>query len=173
MEGSSTHQSIDEAAVQQPCRRSERERRPPVRYGIDKFIPSTSKVVDTACLASEIIEPENLTEAMTGDYAEQWKLAAGTEYESLTENKTWDLVELPENEKPIGSKWVFKVKHGSDGTVERFKGRLVAKGYAQRLVSIMMRLFLQLSGTPLFVHFWLMLFKTTYLYTKWMLRLPS
>ena len=39
---------------------------------------------------------------------------------------------MPSGQKPIGCKWVFKVKHTSDGKVERFKGRLVAKGYAQK-----------------------------------------
>ena len=48
------------------------------------------------------------------------------------DNQTWDLVELPSGREPIGSKWVFKVKHSSDGKVERFKARLVAKGYAQK-----------------------------------------
>ena len=47
-------------------------------------------------------------------------------------NDTWELVELPSGRKPIGSKWVFKVKHTSDGKVERFKGRPVAKAYAQK-----------------------------------------
>ena len=45
--------------------------------------------------------------------------------------QTWDLVELPADRKRIGSKWVFRVKHKSDGTVDRFKARFVAKGYAQ------------------------------------------
>ena len=48
------------------------------------------------------------------------------------ENETWELVELPENREAIGYKWVFKVKHTSDGKVEHFKGRLVAQGYAQK-----------------------------------------
>ena len=48
------------------------------------------------------------------------------------ENNTWDLVELPEGREAIGSKWVFKVKHDSCGKVDRFKGRLVAKGYSQQ-----------------------------------------
>lgn len=55
-----------------------------------------------------------------------------TEYRSLIENETWELVELLSGRKPIGCKWVFKVKYGSDGRVERFKGQLVAKGYAQK-----------------------------------------
>lgn len=41
------------------------------------------------------------------------------------------MVPLPPNKKPIGSKWVFKVKLKSDGSLERCKARLVAKGYNQ------------------------------------------
>ena len=54
------------------------------------------------------------------------------EYQSLKENDTWDLVELPSGHKPIGCKWVFKTKHDKNGKIERFKARLVAKGYAQK-----------------------------------------
>jgi len=45
---------------------------------------------------------------------------------------TWELVPRPKGKKIIGSKWVFKVKRNADGFVERYKGRLVAKGYNQR-----------------------------------------
>ena len=48
------------------------------------------------------------------------------------ENGTWDIVDLPEGKKAIGCGWVFKVKHNSDGSIERFKARIVAKGYSQR-----------------------------------------
>jgi len=50
---------------------------------------------------------------------------------ALEENKTWTLVDLPPNVKPIGNKWVFKIKHHADGSVEHYKARLVAKGYTQ------------------------------------------
>ena len=58
--------------------------------------------------------------------------AADAEYQSLVENETWELVELPCNRKPVACKWVFKAKQGGDGKVECFKARLVAKGYAQK-----------------------------------------
>ena len=48
------------------------------------------------------------------------------------QNETWELVELPEDREAIGCKWVFKVIYTSNGKVERFKGRLVVKGYAQK-----------------------------------------
>ena len=46
----------------------------------------------------------------------------------MTSNGVWDLVELLEGSKPIVCKWVFKTKRDSKGQVERYKGRLVAKG---------------------------------------------
>jgi len=53
------------------------------------------------------------------------------EYNTLVENGTWEIIDLPEGQKAIGSGWVFKVKHNQDGSIERFKARLVAKGYSQ------------------------------------------
>nr|GEU60368.1 ribonuclease H-like domain-containing protein [Tanacetum cinerariifolium] len=47
-------------------------------------------------------------------------------------NDTWYLVDLPFGRKPIGSKWVFKIKCKSDGEVDRFKARVVAKGFGQK-----------------------------------------
>ena len=54
-----------------------------------------------------------------------------TEIEALEKNNTWDLVSLPSSHKPIGCKWVFKVKYHSDGSIDRYKARLVTKGYNQ------------------------------------------
>ena len=53
------------------------------------------------------------------------------EMDSLEKNKTWELVKLPKDRKTVGCKWVFKLKKGVDGKVERYKAILVAKGYAQ------------------------------------------
>ena len=63
---------------------------------------------------------------------EQWINAMNDEYASLMKNQTWELVELPENKVPIGSKWLYKSKFKADGTIDKFKARLVAKGYAQK-----------------------------------------
>ena len=77
-------------------------------------------------------EPQNINEALNCQYADQWKEAAQNEFNSLIANGTWDLVDLPENKKLIGSKWVFKIKHDSNGQVDRFKARLVAQGFSQK-----------------------------------------
>ena len=47
-------------------------------------------------------------------------------------NDVWDLVELPKDRNSVGSKWVFKVKTGADGSIECYKARLVAQGFSQQ-----------------------------------------
>ena len=73
-----------------------------------------------------------MKKALESDHAENWKAAADSEYQSLMENETWELVELPPGRKAITCKWVFKVKHDENGKIDRFKGRLVAKGFLQK-----------------------------------------
>ena len=54
------------------------------------------------------------------------------EMEALLRNKTWELVELPKGQKAIGNKWVYKIKRDGNDQVERYRARLVVKGYAQK-----------------------------------------
>ncbi|CAI7819068.1 unnamed protein product [Closterium sp. NIES-54] len=77
-------------------------------------------------------EPATLKEALESSDAEEWKKAMEIELKSIKENDTWELVELPEGRKAIMSKWLFKIKSDADGKIERYKSRLVAKGYQQK-----------------------------------------
>ena len=54
------------------------------------------------------------------------------EMQSIERNKTWELVKLPVGKKPIGLKWVFKLKRNSNSEVVKYKARLVAKGFVQK-----------------------------------------
>jgi hypothetical protein len=94
-------------------------------------IPIVS-AVDFALSTSSSIEPKSLKEALTRPDADKYIAAAIAEIEAHMENKTWELCRLPAGKKAIGSRWVFKIKRNADGSVERYKGRIVAKGYAQR-----------------------------------------
>ncbi|RVX09816.1 putative mitochondrial protein [Vitis vinifera] len=60
-----------------------------------------------------------------------WTKAMEMEIATLHRNHTWDLVEQPPDVNVIGSKWVYKLKHKPDGSIERYTARLVAKGYNQ------------------------------------------
>ena len=53
------------------------------------------------------------------------------ELDALQKNETWELVDLPSGNKPVGCKWVFIAKFKGDGSLERYKARLVAKEYTQ------------------------------------------
>ena len=61
-----------------------------------------------------------------------WKEAIKSELHSILTNHTWDLVDLPKGCKPIKCKWIFGKKLRPDGTIDKFKARLVVVGYAQR-----------------------------------------
>jgi hypothetical protein len=51
--------------------------------------------------------------------------------EALLKNETWTLVLLPKGNKTVGCKWVFSIKHKVNGSIDRYKARLVAKRYTQ------------------------------------------
>ncbi|MCO5556285.1 hypothetical protein L7F22_009831 [Adiantum nelumboides] len=85
--------------------------------------------VDLACFSTlcDADESDSFEQALE---CVQWKDAMQQEIDSIHKNHTWDLVDLPTGKKPIGTKWVFKVKRKQDDTVDRYKAKLVAKGYA-------------------------------------------
>jgi len=62
---------------------------------------------------------------------EKWKTAMREEMNALERNQTWKIVELPKEKKPVRCKWVYTLKYKADGSLERYKVRLVAKGYTQ------------------------------------------
>ena len=77
-------------------------------------------------------EPRSIKEAISSPEKLQWEKAMEAEMNLLKENKVWDLVELPKGRKAIGSKWVYKVKTRADGSIERYKARLVAQDFWQK-----------------------------------------
>ncbi|XP_058746529.1 uncharacterized mitochondrial protein AtMg00820-like [Vicia villosa] len=72
--------------------------------------------------------PKSYNEACKYDC---WNKAMQLELSALEKTGTWLIVDLPPNIKPNGGRWVYKIKHHPDGTIERFKARLVAKRYNQ------------------------------------------
>jgi hypothetical protein len=103
--------------------RTKRQRKPPTRYDEECYIAND--------LTADIDEPVNIGEAWSGENSVNWKEATNSEFEPLRKNNPWDLVPPPNGKNIVGSRWVFKVKHCENGSVDRFKARLVAQGYSQ------------------------------------------
>ena len=53
------------------------------------------------------------------------------EYQSILKNDMWDIVLRPEEKSVVTSKWIYKIKHAADGSVEKYKARFVARGFSQ------------------------------------------
>ena len=102
-------------------RRSTCPSRPPNWYGF--FSP-----VSLIATLSTISIPSCYKQAMEH---ECWQIAMQAELQALEENHTWDIVVCPPTVKPIGSKWVFSVKLRSNGSLDRYKARLVDLGNKQ------------------------------------------
>ena len=77
----------------------------------------------------DVYEPDSVEEALS---LPQWREAMQVEIQSIEENNSWQLVSRPSHRKVIGVKWIFKVKFHSDGSLDKYKACLVAKGYAQK-----------------------------------------
>ncbi|RVW15974.1 Retrovirus-related Pol polyprotein from transposon RE2 [Vitis vinifera] len=77
---------------------------------------------------SSVSLPKSTQEALSHP---GWRQAMVDEMTALHSNGTWDLVVLPSGKSTIGCRWVYAVKVGPDGQVDRLKARLVAKGYTQ------------------------------------------
>ncbi|KAF3636406.1 putative tyrosyl-DNA phosphodiesterase 2-like [Capsicum annuum] len=77
-------------------------------------------------------EPQTIKEAMSSSDSSFWKEAVNSEIDSILSNHTWELVDLPPRNKPLGSNWIFKRKMKADGTIDKYKVRLVVKDFKQK-----------------------------------------
>ena len=77
--------------------------------------------------------PSSYEEAVNDlTFGSRWREAIGQELRNLMRFGTWEFVRRPEGRPVVSCKWVFNVKYGHDGRIERFKARLVARGFSQR-----------------------------------------
>ena len=142
---------LDNSTEKTSHKRPRRNVVPPQRYSpsfMSTYVPALSAMVQEAEIIRELTdiqeeqeqllayltsstEPWTLKEAQMGSEWRYWREAINDELKSIQDNNTWELVDLPHGRKPIGSKWVFKVKYHADGSIERYKARLVAQGFSQ------------------------------------------
>lgn len=76
--------------------------------------------------------PVTYEEALKGPYAKQWKEAIDIELAALVKNGTWKEVIPPGGANLISTKWVFDIKTPDGKVLDRFKARLVARGFSQK-----------------------------------------
>jgi hypothetical protein len=104
-----------------PQWQNEQEDEPPIRG--TKLLSDIYQRCNVA-----IYEPAGYEEAFKDI---KWKKAMEEEMSMIQKNKTWDLVDRPEGRKVIGVKWIFKTKFNADNSINKYKAKLVVKGYAQ------------------------------------------
>jgi hypothetical protein len=107
-----------------------RSRAPPAQYG--EFYSHLVAAAPEGVAVGKIIEPRTVAEAMGTPQAKMWQHAMQEEMDALMSNGTWELDKTPAGVSPLPCKWVFKIKYNQDGSIERFKARLVVGGHRQR-----------------------------------------
>lgn len=101
----------------------QRERRPPQDYWL---VPAAN-----AAHAPAAAEPISYKQAMRSPDHHKWKAAMDEEMDSQVSRQVWKLVPKPAGRKVVDCKWVYRIKRNADGSVARFKARLVARGFTQ------------------------------------------
>eukprot|EP00253_Pinus_taeda_P011168 PITA_11168 len=79
---------------------------------------------------SKLIEDEASTFEEASKHPE-WKSAMNEEYQSIMKNGVWEIVPRLENKSVVTSKWIYKIKHAVDGSIDKYKGKFVARGFSQ------------------------------------------
>lgn len=129
----SADEQLDEPAVEDGVadegRRPQRRRDVP-RWHADYELDYTGFALNATSFVENL--PASLAEMRKREDWPHWEQAVREEMDSLTKNDTWTMAKLPEGRKPISCKWVFKVKRSNDGGADRYKARLVARGFSQR-----------------------------------------
>lgn len=77
-------------------------------------------------------EPVSFQEAINSTESKNWKIAMDQEMNSLRKNNTWDLVNMSNDKKLIKNRWVYKIKYLANGNVDRYKARLVVRGFTEK-----------------------------------------
>ena len=84
-----------------------------------------------AVTEGDYVEPKTVYEAKQGDDLDQWHRAMKDEVKALQDNETWNLMRPPTDKDVIPGKWVYKMKLGPSGQVDKYKARYVGKSFKQ------------------------------------------
>lgn len=128
-----TLESDPEGSLYEPSDSSEGENseNPPINHE-NKRVRKQTQFFTCNNVLVEDCEPKSYEEAMRSPEASEWKKAIQRELQTLKENNTWTVSDLPGNQKAISTKWVFKIKQNNNDI--QYKARLVARGFEQENV---------------------------------------
>ena len=122
-EGQQEQEQDEEEVPRVATRRDRSKLKKPARYGYEAAAAEATPLPQ---------EPLTLEEALKSPYRDNWKKAMEEELNSMKKHGVWTLTEPSSDHKPIGCRWVFKLKTNPKGEIDRFRARLVVKGYSQR-----------------------------------------
>ena len=74
-------------------------------------------------------EPSNYEEVTE---SKEWKDAMIKEYQPIMKNDVWDVFRRPEGNLVVTSKWIYKIKHVADGSIEKYKARFMVRGFSRK-----------------------------------------
>jgi hypothetical protein len=111
-------QTLQEAEGHKAPQGTIRESKRPKRFS--SYLLALTHIIDS--------EPSSHGEAL-GEQV--WKDAMTEECQSILKNDVWDVVPRPEGNSVVTSKWIYKIRHAVDGSIEKYKARFVARGFSQ------------------------------------------
>jgi hypothetical protein len=111
--------TLQEAEKHVSPRGTFRERKKPHRFS--SYMALMSHITDA--------EPSSFEEAAD---QQVWKDAMMEEYQSIMKNDVWEIVPRPERKSVVTSRWLYKIKHVADGSIDKYKARFVARGFSQK-----------------------------------------
>eukprot|EP00253_Pinus_taeda_P032698 PITA_32698 len=90
-----------------------------------RWLKDTLKDVETHINPRGIFHEKAITHQV-------WKDVMNEEYESIMKNDVWDVVPRPKDKFVVTSKWIYKIKHGVDGSAKKYKAKFAARGFSQK-----------------------------------------
>jgi hypothetical protein len=82
-------------------------------------------------IQNSLDEPTTYQQTRSRSDSDKWDAAVKEELDALYRNKTWDICPRPTHQRVVDCRWVFKIKYNADGSIQRYKARLCAKGFTQ------------------------------------------
>ncbi|GMF37128.1 unnamed protein product [Phytophthora fragariaefolia] len=98
----------------------------------DRDLPNYEQFVYALLAIKYVTEPQTYKQAIASGEAAKWGKAMDSEIQSHEDNETWVLVPRPKDRNVLKNRWGYVIKCKSDGSVDRFKARLVIKGFLQK-----------------------------------------